>query len=316
MSKAHRVIAGLVTLTLSLSLAACTGGSIGTANGQPISKADFDTKLEGSPAAKGVLQQMVQESLLNQYAKDNNISVSDDEVAKKENDLRSTFPAGSWDDMLKSRGLSEDDVHKALRLQLLLDKAVGKDIKIDDAQVKAFFDKNHVAFDKQDQARARHILVADLPTANKVEALLKQGAKFEDLAKQYSIDPASKDKGGELGFFRRGQMVPPFEKYVFSNAPLNQTSPPIKSAFGYHIIQVEERQPGEKATLANAHDKIVEQLRQQQEAPLIQSFMSNLMTKANIQISDTRFAGLFPTPLPSAAPAEAPSASPAPAATK
>ena len=319
MPKAHRIVAGLATAFLAASLAACGGGggAIATVNGTPISKSDFDNKLESSPAALGTLQQMVRDQLIDQYAKTNNITVTSDDIAKREDELKANFPPGQWDEMLKARGLSEDDVHNALREQIIIDKAVGKDVKVTDAQIKAYFDKNHAAFDKPEQVKARHILVPDLKTAQKVEADLKSGKDFAAEAKQYSMDPGSKDKGGELGQFRRGQMVPAFDKAAFS-LPIGQISQPVKSPFGYHIIQVESRDPGTKATLANTHDRIAELLRQQQEAPLIQPFLQDLQSKANIQVNDPRFAAAFPSPAaaaPSAAPAAtaaAPAASASP----
>jgi foldase protein PrsA len=145
-------------------------------------------------------------------------------------------------------------------------------------------------------------LVANLDTAQKVEAALKGGQDFASVAKQYSIDPGSKDKGGELGTFKRGQMVPAFDKVAFSQ-PLNVISPPVKSQFGYHIIQVEARTPATKATLASATPRIEETLRQQQEAPLIQPFLQNLQAKAQITVNDPRFADLFPPSAAAAAPA-------------
>jgi parvulin-like peptidyl-prolyl isomerase len=319
MSNLGRIAAGLATLLLATSLTACAaGGNVATVNGQSISKTDFDNKLESSPAAVSTLQQMVREILLQQYAQKNNITVTDAEIAQKEDAIKANFPPGSWSDMLKSRGLTEDDVHKLISDQIIIDKAVGANVKISDAQIKANFDKNHAAFDKPAQVTARHILVADLKTAQKVEADLKAGKDFATEAKTYSIDPGSKDKGGELGPIRHGQMVPAFDAAVFS-LPVNVISPPVKSPFGYHIIQVESRDPGQKATLANSRDKIADLLRQQQEAPLIQPFLADLQSKANIQISDPRFQAAFPTPPPTppAAPAGAPSngAVPAPSAT-
>ncbi len=311
MSKAHRVFAATATALMTLALAACAGGgSVMTVNGQSISRADLDSKLEANPAARGVLQQIVQDMLLEQYAKDHNIAVSDDEVAKKEDSVKANFPAGSWDEMLKARNLSEDDVHKVLREQIIIDKAVGGDVKITDAQIQDYFNKNHQTFDTPDQVRARHILVSDLATANKIEGLLKQGGDFAALAKQYSLDPGTKDKGGELGFFRHGQMVPSFDAYAFSGK-IGANSGPIKSPFGYHIIQVEERQTGKKATLADAHDRIVDTLRGQQEQPLIGPFLQKLQSQATIVATDPRFEGIFPTPPPAA-----PATSPAPSATK
>jgi foldase protein PrsA len=308
MSKAGRVVAGLATLLLAASITACSGGgSIATINGQSISKADFDAKLEGSPAALSTLQQMVREILIEQYAQKNNITVTDADIASREDQIKANFPPGTWDDMLKSRGLTEDDVHKLLRDQIIIDKAVGKNINVSDAQIKAYFDKNHAAFDKPEEIQARHILVADLKTAQKVEGDLKAGKDFATEAKTYSIDPGSRDKGGELGLFRRGQMVPAFDKAAFSQA-VGVIGPPVKTPFGYHIIQVEKRTPGVQATLANTRDKIADMLRQQQEAPLVQPFLTDLQNKANIQISDPRFAAAFPSPGPSgaAAPASSP----------
>lgn len=315
MSNAQRVIAGLATLLL-VALAACAGaGAVATVNGEPISKSAFTDKLEASPGARNTLQQMVQEALILQYAKNNNITVTDDEINKREDDLKANFPNGSWDEMLKARGLSEDDVKQALREQIILDKALAKDVAITPAQIKQYFDKNHAAFDKPEQVKARHVLVANLATANKVEAALKSGQDFTAVAKQYSTDPGSKDKGGELGFFRRGQMTPSFDKAAFS-MKAGQISPPIKSPFGYHVIEVEAIQPGQKATVANSTQRITDMLRQQQEAPLIQPFLQGLQQKATIVVLDPRFADLFPSPPPAAAPATSSSAATSPAPTK
>lgn len=315
MSKANRLVAGIATALLTVSLAACggsSGGNVATVNGQAITHGDLDQKLEGSPAARGVLQQMVTNDLIDQYAKDKNISVSQAEIDKVENQYKSQYPNGQWDELLKARGLSEQDVQDLIRRQIILDKAVGGNIHITDAQIKEYFNKNHAQFDKPAMARARHILVPDLKTAQKVEADLKSGKDFAAEAKQYSTDPGSRDKGGELGWFRKGQMVPAFEQYAFSG-PIGKISPPVKSPFGYHIIQVEERKPGTTASLASSRDQIEQQLRQQQEAPLIPQFLQQLQSNAKIDIQDPRFQGLFPTPAPSSAPV---TAAPAPAATK
>jgi foldase protein PrsA len=310
MSKAQRITVGLAALILGTSLAACSGGgAVATVNGQPISKSDFDTRLAGTPMGRTVLQQMVQDALIQQYAKSNNLTVTDAEVAQREDQLKGNFPAGSWDEMLKSRGLTEADVRSALREQLILDRALSKDVTVTPAAIKQYFDKNHEQFDKPEQVTAKHILVPTLAMAEKIEADLKSGQSFAALAKQYSTDPGSKDKGGELGTFRRGQMVPAFDKVAFS-APIGAISAPVKSPFGYHIIVVESRTPGTKATLASATPQITETLRQQQESPLIQPFLQGLQQKATIVVNDPQFAGLFSTPPAAGA------AAPAPASTK
>jgi foldase protein PrsA len=316
MSNAQRLIAGITSLVLAAGLTACAsgGGSVLTVNGEPISNAAFQDKLEASPGARNTLQQMVQETLIMQYAKSNNISVTDQEISDREDQLKANFPNGSWDEMLKARGLSEDDVKQALREQIILDKALAKQVTITPAQIKSYFDKNSSAYDKPETVQARHVLVANLATADKVEAALKGGQDFAAVAKQYSIDPGSKDKGGDLGTFRRGQMVPAFDKVAFTQA-VNVISPPVKSQFGYHIIQVEAHTPAQKATLASATPRIEETLRQQQEAPLIQPFLQNLQSKAQVTVNDPRFADLFPPTQAAPAAAATAAASGAPAAT-
>ena len=306
MPRAHRARAVFLTMCTAVLLAACSGGTIATINGQAISKADFDSRLESAPSAKATLTQMEQSILIEQYAKDHNINVSDADVDKKINELKNQYGPAQFDALIKQRGMTEDDVRKAIRDQLIVDQALGTNIHISDADAKRFFDKNHAAFDKPAQIRARHILVANLQTANMVEQKLKGGAKFEDLAKQYSQDPGTKDKGGDLGFFRTGQMMPTFEKAAFSQK-LNVVGPPVKSPFGYHIIEVLDRTPPQKATFASAHDQVIEQLRSQQEAPLVSPFLQQLMSGAKVDVKDARFADAFPSPAPSGAPATAPS---------
>lgn len=314
MSKANRLIAGIATALLTVTFAACSGGggNVATVNGQGISQADLDNKLESSPAARGVLQNLVMSMLIDQYAKQHNITVSQDEINKIEDTYKKQYPGDQWDEVLKARSLTEQDVQDLIRRQIIVDKAVGGNIKITDKQIADYFNKNHAQFDQPAQAKARHILVPDLKTAEKVEADLKAGKDFAAEAKQYSNDPGSRDKGGDLGWFRKGAMVPAFDAYAFS-APIGKISQPIKSPFGYHIIQVEDRKPALKATIASTKDQIETMLRQQQEAPLLQPFYQQLEQSAKIQINDPRFAGLFPSPPPSAPPAQA---APSPAATK
>jgi len=321
--KVTSLVALLATAGLGVSLAACSGGSSGgaiaTVNGEPIARSAFDHKLESGPTGKQTLAQMVQSQLVDQYAKKNNIVVSDAEIASREADIKSKYPSGQFEQILKQQGLTEDDVHNILRQSIVVEKAVAPQVHVTDADVKAYFDKNHASLDTQEQVRARHILVADLATANTVEAKLKAGGDFAALAKQYSTDPSSKDKGGELGFFGANMMVKPFQDAAFAD-PVGKITAPVKSPFGYHIIQVEEKKPAVKATLANSSEKIKGILKQQQQQQAIPAFMNSLRASANIVVNDPALQDAIPpaapvvSPAPAAAPAASSAAAPAPAA--
>lgn len=308
--------AALAAAGFSLLLAACSSGggsTIATVNGQKITKADFDQKLETSPAGRGVLNQLIQADLIDQYAKDNHIEPTSQQIDEEVNKVKARYPNGQFEQIVKQQGLSDADVRNIFREQLVLQQAVAKNVPpVTDEQVKQYFDRNHAMLDKPEQVRARHILVPDLKTADTVEQKLKSGGDFAALAKQYSTDPATKDKGGELGFFGHGQMVAPFDKAAFS-LPIGQTSAPVKSPFGYHIIQVEEKKPAQKATLAASKDQIRTMLQQQAVQAQIPAFLQGLRSKANITVSDSRFSELSNTPVPPPPASSAASAAPSPA---
>ena len=89
------------------------------------------------------------------------------------------------------------------------------------------------------RARARHILVDSAEKCEDLKTQIQGGASFADLAKQHSSCPSGKS-GGDLGEFGRGQMVPEFDQVVFS-APVNEVQGPVKTQFGYHLLEVTER---------------------------------------------------------------------------
>jgi len=303
---------------LGLILAGCAaasgGDEIASVNGEKLSRAEYLAKLEATQQAKSILNQMVQSALVEQYAKDQNIQIPESDIRKKEDEIKARYPAGQFETILKQQNLTENDVKRILRQQLIVEKGVGKDIHISNADIKAYLDKNHTLLDKAAQVRARHILVADEKTAAEVEAKLKGGASFATLAKQSSTDPSSKDKGGELGFFSKGQMVPSFEAAAFSQA-IGVVGPPVKSPFGYHIIEVEEKKPAIVATAANSGNQIKDTLTHQQEQTLIPPFLQDLRSKASIKIEDPLLKDALPPVLPTTAATTAATTAPTTAAT-
>ena len=127
-----------------------------------------------------------------------------------------------YQDNLKIYGIPTDVIEKSIRAQLLRDKvkeAITADLE-----------------PKQLQVHARHILVATESEANTVLELLKNGEDWNNLAANYSTDTATKDNGGDLGWFGKGQMVAEFEEAAFALEP-GQVSDPVKTEYGYHIIQ-------------------------------------------------------------------------------
>lgn len=119
--------------------------------------------------------------------------------------------------------------------QFAISKVLGN-LKISDEEVESFFKENTAQFVSPKSIQASHILVEKQEEAENILKELSEGLSFEDAAQKYSTCP-SKEKGGDLGSFSRGQMVPEFEEVAF-NMKLNKISEPVKTQFGYHIIKV------------------------------------------------------------------------------
>lgn len=116
-----------------------------------------------------------------------------------------------------------------------------KNIGISDEEVSDFYKNNRELFKKPELSTASHILVDSEEKATEVKAEIENGLSFEAAATKYSTCP-SNQRGGELGQFQRGQMVPEFEEAAFT-LPINKLSEPVKTQFGYHLIKVTDFQP-------------------------------------------------------------------------
>ena len=158
------------------------------------------------------------------------------------------------------------------------------DIKIDEEKMKDYYAVNKKNYEKPERVKASHILIrpdasATSPTGRTeegakafAEELLKKvkaGESFEALAKKYSQDPGSGAKGGELGWFSKGQMVPEFEKEAFA-LKTGEISGVIKTQFGYHIIKVTGREAGVEPTYATARPKVLAEMQKQEGIKMMQ----------------------------------------------
>jgi peptidyl-prolyl cis-trans isomerase D len=157
-------------------------------------------------------------------------------------------------------------------------------------EIKQYFDAHQSEYSTPDQARSRHILIkvdagadakTDAAAKAKAEGILKQiqgGADFADLAKKYSDDPGSKDSGGELPFAQHGAMVPEFDKAIFSQK-IGDTQI-VKSQFGYHIVQVEERKAAHAQDISEVLPTIQATLIRQKAAAAEENYAHALTSEA------------------------------------
>jgi peptidyl-prolyl cis-trans isomerase D len=157
--------------------------------------------------------------------------------------------------------------------------------------IQQYYNQHQSDYSQPEQARSRHILITvpagadaktDAAAKAKAEGILKQlqaGGSWTDLAKKNSDDPGSKDKGGELGFAQRKQMVPEFDNAIFTQKVGDIAV--VKSSFGYHIVQVEERQAAHTQPLSEVQPAIVAALTRDASAHAQQNYAQALTSEAN-----------------------------------
>jgi len=278
----------VLSLTLAasvLALGACSGGdskAIVTSKVGDISVADFNEKAKALTGSY-VLQQMVTEKVLS-----DKYEVTDKEIKEAYETTASQFGDG-FAQALAESGLTEQGFKDSLRVQLLQEKAL-KDQAIKEEDVKKYYEQ------MKTELNGRHILVADEKTAKEVIEKIKGGAKFADVAKEYSTDTGSAQKGGELGWFSVGSMVDEFNDAAYA-LELKTLSEPVKSSFGYHVIEItDKRDVKDVGSFKDEEEKIrttmLSKLNQTGEAQtILKDIVAKMAKDANVKTSDKDLKG-------------------------
>jgi len=206
---------------------------------------------------KQLLDQIISFELIYNYAKDNNIEKDQSYIARLE----------------------------AAKKEILTQTAINimlADVSVTDEEVKAYYEVNQHYFQTEGAVTARHILVDSIEIANEVKTKIEDGMNFEMAAMQYSSCP-SKEQGGSLGQFTKGQMVPEFEAAAF-NLNIGEISDPVKTQFGYHIIKVEDKVSPSVRPLEEVHDLIKRELLNERESFKYMQLTEDLKKKYSVEI--------------------------------
>ena len=169
---------------------------------------------------------------------------------------------------------------------------------VSEESISSFYQSNRASFAQPQSWRASHILAADLATAEKALERVKNGESFAQVAQGLSTDP-SKARGGDIGFFAKGQVIPEFESACRDLKP-GEVSKVVKSSLGYHVIQLTEYRPARERTLEESRDPIRQLLQNQQAQQKVESFLQQLRAKSQVKIREL--------PAPSAAAGPGPDA--------
>jgi len=227
---------------------------------------------KGGITANSVLQIMVDEKVISFHAKQSAISIKESEIDKAVENIKSSngFSDKDLEQALKRQGVTLEKYRDTLKKQMLIRRVTGFEVtgvSVPKEDVKDYYEQNIAEFMSEEKVRVSHIVLT-LPkdagsmlkrsTQEKIRSIKKEidsGADFAELARKYSDDPTS-IKGGDLGWFKRGKMLPNMEAVAFSLRP-GETGGPIRTPFGLHLVKVTERVEPKPA----AFDKVAHKIR-------------------------------------------------------
>jgi parvulin-like peptidyl-prolyl isomerase len=261
--------------------------------------------------AGAIIDKEIVRELMYQEGQAKGSGVSPETVEKELQAFKKSYESEEkFQETLKLRGLSEDELKKGIEVDLiaknLLDDRVKGKVQITDTQVKKFYEDKKESFKRPDSFRARHIFVAYVPfdvvqntspeemkekageyraaskkKIDEVYGKVKSGENFEELAKQYSEDKGSAEKGGDLDFMYKGVFDPMFDKAV-ANLKVGETSDIVETEFGYHIIRLMETRPSDYAPFAEVEESIQKHLFMTEAQKLVGRYIEALRKKADI----------------------------------
>jgi foldase protein PrsA len=251
------------------------------AKGQPEpTEAQFKTqcKQQYDQFKSEVLGFLIRSTWLDQEAVKQKVKVTDKEVQKQIDDIKKQqfTQKGSYEKFLQSAGLTNEDVLFQQRVRELQNKITqkvtkGKD-KVTDAQIADYYEKHKSQFATQERRNVRIVLTKTKDKAAQAKSALDSGQSWKSVAKRYSIDQASKNKGGELqGGVAKGQQEKALDTAIFA-ADKGKITGPVKTQFGWYVFEVEKVTKGKQQSLEESKANIKQQLASQQQNNALKKF--------------------------------------------
>lgn len=220
------------------------------------------------------------------------VKVTDEEVKEQVDQLTEAYGGKEEvEKLLEQQGMTWEDLDQVIEEQLVSQRVYERVVaaaKVTDKQVKTYYEKNREQFDQAETRQVRHVLVDTEAQAKEVREQLAadpSDANWKKVAKEYSTDPGSKDNGGDLGDVTPGMMVPSFDEETFA-LEVDTISKPVKSQFGWHVIEVTKITPAKESTLADVKDEIEQTLLTERQQQLWDDWLKKATEDANVQYAD------------------------------
>lgn len=271
----------LIVVLIKPPFASNKAEAVATVNGVEITKDRLFDELAAN-GGEQALTNLINQELVNQEAAKKNITVTDADIDAEIESYQTQFGSEeALNQALVQYGMTMDDLRKQVVMELKLTKLLEPQIKVTDDQIKETFESYKDSFNTPEQVRASVILVATEQEAKDVVKQLDEGADFAELAKSKSLDPATKEQGGDTDFFARGEKEEAVEEAAFKLAK-GEVSEPVKTSEGYQVIKVTDKKEAHEATLEEKKEEIRKGLISQQVSSMSGTWLEDVRSKAKI----------------------------------
>lgn len=298
-------------------------GAVARVNGQHVYEADVNLALarqeqsamsageEADPTSEAehreaALQTAIENELLFQEAKRRGYAAQAQEVEEQLRSIGAQFPvAQMFDEALSQMGLTREDLRRDLEraqsVQNMIEKSIEPEITVSPEESRAYYDGNPELFTDPERVRASHILIMvgpEAPEADKAKARqtleglrarVLRGESFAELARSHSEDPSA-GNGGDLGYFARGQTVDSFEQAAFA-LQVGQTSDVVVTPYGFHLIQLTDRQAAAPVSYERVQESLSGFLRQRKINEAVVELARQLREKAKVKVFKPKSGG-------------------------
>ncbi len=235
-----------------------------------------------------LVNQIVEEHLLLEEGKRLGLDVTDEELAQEVEEIKKEYAGNGFESAILNKYGGMDKWREELKRKLLINKAIDNAVTsrlvVKEDEARRYYKEHLSEYKMKEQVKAQMIVVKTEEEANQVRERLKKGEDFARVAQEVSLSPEGK-KGGDLGFFGRGEMPKEFEDVVFSLPP-GKISNVIKTVYGYHIFRVEEKREARDMKFSDAKEEIINKLKREKSDEEFQAWMKSLKEKARIEVKE------------------------------
>ena len=281
-------------------------GIVAIVNGHTISDDDLARRLRNSwqraelsnseheatldALRKNTLEQLIEQTLIEQLANQENIDVSEEELRQRIAEVRQEYQGQEIRAIVREQGESYDTWIQTQRDALLLDKVVqiylGNFLTVTDEDARRYYEEHLKLYEHPAQIRASQILTYDTSTARQALHMLNEGGDFADVAKIYSESPDA-EQGGDLGFVAAGVLPPELEDAIFSLS-MSEVSDIVKTPYGYHIFMLTGQRASQHFRFDEVKAQILTMMRQQKRIASVDLWISELQKNAKILVNYER----------------------------